>query len=148
MSCRLLLSPDSVPHTLTDNLESFLHVLNSHAGKYNDRLTGIFYTNAVRIMPEHGGLFAHFSRFNHACAPNAKYSSNRGRVRIFALRDIAPGEEIFVSYITGQYALGRVARQKELHRWGFNCIHSGSIIHVTTENHSAVQLTLTVVVIH
>lgn len=35
---------------------------------------------------------------NHSCAPNARLSIQNGRVEFYALRDIAPGEELTVNY--------------------------------------------------
>ena len=35
---------------------------------------------------------------NHSCAPNARLSIRNGRVEFYALRAIAPGEEITVNY--------------------------------------------------
>jgi len=35
---------------------------------------------------------------NHSCASNARLSIRQGRVEFYALRDIAPGEEITVKY--------------------------------------------------
>jgi len=35
---------------------------------------------------------------NHSCAPNARLSIRQGRVEFYALRPIAPGEEITVDY--------------------------------------------------
>lgn len=35
---------------------------------------------------------------NHSCAPNAVLRIRQGRVEIYALRDIAPGEELGVDY--------------------------------------------------
>lgn len=35
---------------------------------------------------------------NHSCAPNARLSIRQGRVEFYALRAIAPGEEITVDY--------------------------------------------------
>ena len=35
---------------------------------------------------------------NHSCAPNARLCLRAGRVEFYALRDIAPGEEITVDY--------------------------------------------------
>lgn len=35
---------------------------------------------------------------NHSCAPNARLSIRQGRVEFYALRAIAPGEEITVNY--------------------------------------------------
>jgi SET domain-containing protein len=35
---------------------------------------------------------------NHSCKPNARLSTAYGRVEFYALRDIAPGEELTVDY--------------------------------------------------
>jgi SET domain-containing protein len=35
---------------------------------------------------------------NHSCAPNARMTIRQGRVEFYALRAIAPGEEITVNY--------------------------------------------------
>jgi len=35
---------------------------------------------------------------NHSCAPNARFCIRQRRVEFYALRDIAPGEEITVRY--------------------------------------------------
>jgi SET domain-containing protein len=35
---------------------------------------------------------------NHSCTPNARLCIRQGRVEFYALRDIAPGEEITVDY--------------------------------------------------
>ncbi|MBV9210480.1 MAG: SET domain-containing protein-lysine N-methyltransferase [Acidobacteria bacterium] len=45
-----------------------------------------------------GGNGTHY--INHSCQPNAYMTNNRGHILFFALRDIEPGEEITVDYIT------------------------------------------------
>ena len=35
---------------------------------------------------------------NHCCSPNARLSIQGGRIEFYAMRDIAPGEEITVNY--------------------------------------------------
>ena len=35
---------------------------------------------------------------NHSCRPNARLSTDHGRVEFYALRDIEPGEELTVDY--------------------------------------------------
>lgn len=35
---------------------------------------------------------------NHSCRPNARLTIRQGRVEFYAMRDIAPGEEITVNY--------------------------------------------------
>jgi hypothetical protein len=57
---------------------------------------------------------------NHSCSPNAVVvfpnfanSANQNPMRVVAIRDIAPGEEILTSYV--DLALPRHLRQTELH---------------------------------
>jgi uncharacterized protein len=51
-------------------------------------------THAVDLRKGHDAL-----RFaNHRCTPNARFQIRQGRVEFYALRDIAPGEEITVDY--------------------------------------------------
>jgi hypothetical protein len=45
-----------------------------------------------------GGNGTHY--INHSCQPNAYISNVRGHILFFALRDIEPGEEITVDYIS------------------------------------------------
>lgn len=45
---------------------------------------------------------------NHSCSPNARLSIDNGRVEFYALRAIAPGEEITVNYGETHHA-GRLA---------------------------------------
>ncbi|KAJ7254690.1 hypothetical protein B0H12DRAFT_552344 [Mycena haematopus] len=83
---------------------------------------GIYLTN---VLP--GGLCITSSRFNHSCLPNARYSwhADSGRMRFFALTDIAIGEEICVSYLVSKkvYASTRDERRR-LTREGFNFVCS------------------------
>ena len=46
-----------------------------------------------------GGVRGNSARWiNHACAPNCETEDDGGRIFIKALRDIAPGEELFFDY--------------------------------------------------
>ena len=45
---------------------------------------------------------------NHSCAPNARMSVRQGRVEFYALREIAPGDEITLNYGTTHHQ-GRLA---------------------------------------
>jgi SET domain-containing protein len=46
-----------------------------------------------------GGVRGNAARWiNHACAPNCETEDDGGRIFIKALRDIAPGEELFFDY--------------------------------------------------
>lgn len=71
----------------------------------------------------HGtGLYASVARLNHSCAPNVKvdFPENAARLRAFALRPIAPGEELCISYIEQQVDVQ--TRRRQLLEYGFNCI--------------------------
>jgi hypothetical protein len=67
------------------------------------------------------GLFPLVSRINHACDPNAfvMFSQSGFSVGIKAYRDIAPGEELSVSYL--HLGMPSEKRQEGLRRWGFTC---------------------------
>ena len=45
---------------------------------------------------------------NHSCAPNAFLRIARGRVEVYALRDVAAGEELTADYGESHHA-GRLA---------------------------------------
>lgn len=67
-------------------------------------------------------LFRVANTLNHSCAPNCQFASTTDdhRLAVVATRDIAPGEELLVSYIdeTRPYA----ERQRELlQRYSFHC---------------------------
>ena len=87
---------------------------------------GIFATNSFGFHNEDSaGIFLHCSRFNHSCCPNATYSWHPEvkRLRIYALRDIARGDEISISYSgsTVSYSSTRTERQAQFQRRGFTC---------------------------
>ncbi|RMZ76526.1 hypothetical protein DV738_g4913, partial [Chaetothyriales sp. CBS 135597] len=71
------------------------------------------------------GVFPTIARLNHSCIPNAQGNFNRnvdeGSFTIHALREIAAGEEITVSYLHDELA-SHEERQHWLHRvYGFWC---------------------------
>ncbi|KAK3393286.1 hypothetical protein B0H63DRAFT_406421 [Podospora didyma] len=67
----------------------------------------------------HLGNFLGVSWFNHDCRPNTHYRINNITHTTVAVREIAPGEEITVTYVDG--TLRRAERQKRLDDWGFKC---------------------------
>jgi hypothetical protein len=110
------------------HLDHFLSLHNSHTecSCFPNPLLGILATNAFDINDDDSGICLRASRFNHSCSPNARFSfnSNTGELRIYALGNIPPGEEIFVSYISGRslYASPRRSRQDVLRdRYHFTC---------------------------
>ncbi|KAJ4366708.1 hypothetical protein N0V95_000036 [Ascochyta clinopodiicola] len=97
-------------------------ITEQHAARTSPHATllSIFQTNCME--QGHGaGVFAHASRFNHACNPNACFSWNGaiGRETIHTMRDIAAGEEITLSYCDGEFDKRR--RAWELAHYGFVC---------------------------
>jgi hypothetical protein len=114
------LSPD-----LLQQYDSLKNVHDS-TGRFADPLMGIFSTNSFAMDEDKAGIFVQASRFNHSCSPNARYSWNPEikRFNIYALRDIAVGDEILVSYLSSRNVYGstRAARQARLlPRYGFSC---------------------------
>ncbi|GAA5875771.1 hypothetical protein JCM1840_003512 [Sporobolomyces johnsonii] len=63
---------------------------------------GIFVTNAVQTQDETGGLFLLLSRFNSSCRPTLSrpaWDPASRTSQLFALRDIAAGEELTWTYL-------------------------------------------------
>lgn len=110
-----------------EKLQQYESLVNAHAesGRFEDPLMGIFWTNSLQMDQDHSGIFVQASRFNHSCSPNARYSWNPAinRFRIYALRDIACGDEILESYLSSRNVYGstRAARQARLARYAFTC---------------------------
>ena len=106
------------------HLDGYLSLQNSHetCSCFPIPLLGIFCTNAMATSDGNAGICLEASRFNHSCSPNAKlsFNSNTGDIRIYALRTIPRGEEIFYSYIGPR--LSRRLRQTNLHSgYHFTC---------------------------
>ncbi|KAJ7058041.1 hypothetical protein C8F01DRAFT_1149276 [Mycena amicta] len=101
------------------NSVKFLELTNAYDS--DPLFVGIFRTNA---LPD--GLGFDVSHFNHSCSPNARYSwhPESGRLRVFALTDIAVGAEIFVTYIQSKNVYGspRDTRQQRIRtKFNFTC---------------------------
>ncbi|CAK7235724.1 hypothetical protein SCUCBS95973_009363 [Sporothrix curviconia] len=74
----------------------------------------------------HTGLYPRIARLNHACRPNTptdsmfwRYSPRTLAVEFVALRDIAAGEELTLSYT--QRDTVEATRHDLLTHWGFHC---------------------------
>lgn len=91
-------------------------------------LLNIFYNNNFALSGRPGGrraVFRTVARLNHSCVPNAQGNLNTalpgGQFTIHALREIADGEEITISYLHDELEV-RPARQKRLREgYGFDC---------------------------
>ena len=69
-------------------------------------------------------VYLDISRFNHSCLPNAETEENHegGTADVYAIRDIAKGEEVFICYNSIYYGATRKQRQNALKAYyGFEC---------------------------
>ncbi|KAF2638207.1 TPR domain protein [Massarina eburnea CBS 473.64] len=78
---------------------------------------GVYDANSFEV-----GVYFLPSRINHSCIPNVHYEFNPAieRGTFHAVKDIAEGEELYISYINGGSRL-RNWRQPKLDMWGFVC---------------------------
>ncbi|KAK4186437.1 N-lysine methyltransferase SMYD2 [Podospora australis] len=69
----------------------------------------------------HSGLYPEIARINHACKPNCftRYSPNTLLMEVVAYKDIAPGEELSLSY--APLNILSKDRKELLKFWGFEC---------------------------
>ncbi|KAI0742944.1 SET domain-containing protein [Daedaleopsis nitida] len=73
-------------------------------------------------LEAHGGLYVLHSHLNHACSPNVsvRHFDQRtalSRITLVAKRDIAAGEELFITYVSPELPLEQ--RRRSLMEWGF-----------------------------
>lgn len=90
-------------------------------------LLNIFYNNNFALSGQSGkrAVFLTVARLNHSCIPNAQGNLNTAlpgsQFTIHALREIAAGEEITISYLHDELGI-RSMRQKVLKDgYGFEC---------------------------
>ncbi|KAI3390568.1 hypothetical protein diail_9192 [Diaporthe ilicicola] len=93
----------------------------------NRDLLNIFYNNNFYLTGSSGerAVFLTVARINHSCVPNAQGNVNTalpgGQFTIHALKAIADGDEITISYLHDELAV-RSARQQRLKEgYGFEC---------------------------
>ena len=105
-----------------DQQRAFLSLHNNYPG-ITTPFAGIVRTNALPLGPgaSDGGLFLDCSRINHACRPNCQntWNSNRKEETMHAIRDIAKGEEVTISYTTSGPSKARQSDLKE--GFGIDC---------------------------
>ncbi|GAA6019939.1 hypothetical protein JCM11491_006713 [Sporobolomyces phaffii] len=87
---------------------------------------GIFATNAVQTTGEIGGMFLSLSRFNSSCRPTLsrpEWDAQSRTTRLYALRDIVPGEELTWTYLNVTFEFDALdARKAEMETvFGFAC---------------------------
>ena len=90
---------------------------------------GVWRTNAMQMAADgtSEGLFLILARANHSCDNNAvyKWNSRLGQMTVHAVKRIAVGAEIAVSYGFAGFALLREQRRQRLRdAFGFNCMCS------------------------
>lgn len=74
-----------------------------------DRGKYLFWTSDTSMID--GNIPANTARFiNHSCVPNCEIAIRRRRVFVFALRDIAPGEELSYDYGEEYFAIHLAGR--------------------------------------
>ncbi|KAL1893548.1 hypothetical protein Sste5346_006378 [Sporothrix stenoceras] len=84
-------------------------------------------TNCFRLFLDGGrddstghlGCYPSAARLNHDCRPNLHYHIHGATQTVVAVRDIAAGEELSISYV--DLLLPRTERQERLNDWGFEC---------------------------
>ncbi|KAI1114823.1 SET domain-containing protein [Nemania sp. NC0429] len=109
-----------------DQRQTFLSLHNIHPyNNLDEQYLGIFRTNALPIEDDgvEGGIFVEGSRVNHACDNNAQKHWNERikRHTVHAIRDIAVGEEITITYLGSLRS--RKTRQENLQaKFGFRCL--------------------------
>ncbi|KAL7625257.1 hypothetical protein AAE478_004473 [Parahypoxylon ruwenzoriense] len=85
------------------------------------RANATYYTNCANSYNGYTALYPYFSRANHSCDPNTTWEPKVSGCDMKASRDIAQGEQIFVSYIPLGKNRKRAERQAILSGWGFLC---------------------------
>ncbi|KAJ7607329.1 hypothetical protein FB45DRAFT_846812 [Roridomyces roridus] len=75
-------------------------------------------------LEAHGGLYTLHAHLNHACTPNVsiRHLDQRkalSRISVLALSDVAPGEELVITYVNPQMSYKE--RRREIDAWGFVC---------------------------
>ncbi|KAF2114599.1 hypothetical protein BDV96DRAFT_647294 [Lophiotrema nucula] len=122
LAVKQLKSPNAVTELSADHGNQVEKDLNLKDGGLE---ADVMYTNAFGsdiAGKKMRALFPLISRINHACSPNTFVLFSRAGISmaIKAYRDIEPGEELSISYLTLGQTFAR--RQDALkHKWGFTC---------------------------
>jgi len=96
-------------------------VLFSAANVHQDapsEASGIFYTNSFDMQDAYHGtscaMYCNLARLNHSCNPNTRqeYDKETMHMRLFAVRRIQAGEQLFDSYVDIEQSV--TTRRKEL----------------------------------
>ena len=102
----------------TEKKKRFFSAANVYGDDAPSEASGIFYTNSFDMCDAHHGtscaMYCSLARLNHSCAPNTRqeYDKETLYMRLFATRDIQPGDQLFDSYIDIEEPVA--TRRKEL----------------------------------
>lgn len=104
-------------------------------------LISSFEINCFTIVDGHGtrlgmGLYPEASMFNHSLTPNAQAVFADETLEVKALRDIAPGEEVTISYCD-PYVSKELNRKRMLRGYGFDAYAGFPNTKVADENREA-----------
>lgn len=114
---RALLGRDGGPGSLSLSLSRSL--------KRNLRILSVFRSNSFCLSTGEVAfaLFPGIARLNHSCVPNAQANFHEplGTFNVHAIRDIAEGEEVCLSYLAENGEVSGVRRRKLEEGYGFVC---------------------------
>ncbi|KAB8240515.1 hypothetical protein BDV35DRAFT_118881 [Aspergillus flavus] len=115
---------NEVQRLTTGQKAAFFDLTNIYGGDHSESL-GIARTNVLPLVGSDdasGGLFLDASRINHSCRHNAQntWNENIGELTVHALRDIDPGQEITISYLTSTSEFAERQRHLE-EKFKFKC---------------------------
>ena len=89
------------------------------------RVMKIFSVNNFHVPKDNLAVFQTATRINHSCVPNVHHSYNPvlKQMTVYAVQDIHPGEELYITYIGGDATYEtRFERNLKLDaRYGFTC---------------------------
>ncbi|KAL2070227.1 hypothetical protein VTL71DRAFT_13253 [Oculimacula yallundae] len=107
-----------------DQKRAFLSMHNLYPYSNSaEQYIGIYHTNSLPADDGFGGIFMYACRINHACNNNAQKSWN-GKIKrhtVHALREIASGEEITITYVSPLKSL-KVRQEILQERFQFTCM--------------------------
>ncbi|GJE99287.1 SET domain-containing protein [Phanerochaete sordida] len=105
-----------------EDFERMMQLYNCQDDDSHSPAFGIHFTNALGIDSDTSVLCLQISRINHSCDPNLSFAwhAESNTARMFALRPIAAGEELFHSY-RRLITFTRAERHERLAPFGFVC---------------------------
>lgn len=108
------------------NLEKRAEYMSLSPGRETDESIGlrILKSNQFATSRAWPCVCLRLSRFNHSCIPSAEWNWNesKGKFEVYAIRQIAEGEELYFCYHGRFDAMTREQRQRVTESaWGFTC---------------------------